>query len=195
MGCLMYPSVISGTLFFIVNIKIPVLDRRTAIKQFLVISGGVIFAPSCTFSSKRVSIALDTLNITPEQEELLAGIAETFIPETDLPGAKSLKLHHFVLVMMDDCRDQSDQKMFEQGLADVAIAANREYGKYFVECDPSQQQALVSDLMEGEESEARSFLRMTKQYTVQGFLQSKYFMTEIEPYRLVPGDFDGCVSL
>ena len=39
------------------------------------------------------------------------------------------------------------------------------------------------------------FLNTTKRYTVQGFLQSQYVMTELMPYALVPGSHSFCETI
>lgn len=172
------------------------MDRRTAIKQISILGGAALLAPSCTFSQERVSVALDNLNISGAQEALLADIVETFIPSsnTNMPGARALKLHHFVLVMVDDCRGKADQEAFERGLSQVDAVANEEYGTSFNQCSTSQKEELIASSMEAADSDVQLFLNITKRYTVQGFLQSEYFMTEVEPYQLVPGHFDGCVE-
>lgn len=162
-------------------------------------------APSCTFSEERVSIALNNLNISGRQEQLLAGITETFIPATDdSPGAKALKLHYFVLVMVDDCRGEEDQQQFVRGLGQVDRLAEHHYEAGFAECTPAQREQLLAGTLEGSREmksggetyeDARECLSMTKQYAIRGFLNSEYVMTEELPYQLVPGHFDGCVVL
>ncbi|NGP75012.1 gluconate 2-dehydrogenase subunit 3 family protein [Balneolaceae bacterium YR4-1] len=175
------------------------MDRRTAIKQLSLLGGAMLLAPSCTFSSERVSVALDNLKITPSQESLLGDIVETLIPATDIPGAKELKLHHFVLVMVDGCRGPSDREAFQRGLGQIDALAEEEVGTAFSDCDAKQKEVFLTGLMDGTSAEpayedARAFLGMTKGYTIQGFLQSEYVMTEVNPYQLVPGHFDGCVT-
>lgn len=169
------------------------------------LGGGVILAPSCTFSEERVSIALNNLNVSGRQEKLLAGIVETFIPATgDAPGAKALKLHHFVLVMVDDCRGEEDRHRFVRGLDQVDRLAEHRYGAEFTDCTPGEREQLLAAVFEGQPElksggeayeDAGECLAMTKQYAIRGFLNSEYVMTEELPYQLVPGHFDGCVTL
>lgn len=165
----------------------------------------MLLAPSCTFSEERVSIALNNLNISGRQERLLAGIAETFIPATDdSPGAEALKIHHFVLVMVDDCRSEEDRQRFVRGLDQVDRLAEHQYEAGFTECTPGEKEQLLARTLEGSPElksegegyeDARECLSMTKQYAIRGFLNSEYVMTEELPYQLVPGHFDGCVAL
>lgn len=182
------------------------MDRRSALKNMALLGGGMFLAPSCTFSEERVSIALNNLNITGKQERQLAEMVETMIPATgDSPGAKDLKIHHFVLVMVDDCRSRQDQKAFVTGLDQVDQLAERQHGTEFAGCTASQKESMVTEILEGSREgktklegdfqQARPCLSMTRQYTIRGYLNSEYVMTEELPYQLVPGHFDGCIDL
>lgn len=171
------------------------MNRRTALKQLAIIGGGMVLLPSCKFSREGASIALDNLDIDRAQENLLADLVETFIPATDIPGGKELKLHHFVLVMVDDCRGPEDQKLFEKGLGQIETIADRQYSNSFAECTSRQKENIVAGVLNGKDNETKQFLTLVKRYTVEGFLQSKYVLSEIEHYQLVPGHFDGCVAV
>lgn len=177
------------------------MDRRSALKQLAILGGGIILAPSCTFDSERLSVALDNLNIIPEQEKLLAQVVNTIIPATDIPGGKELKLHQFVLIMVDDCRGKEEQKSFVEGLKELNPLSDNNYGKSFSDCDAKQREDLIAGVLGDNEQEqsnvpaVQKFLSMTKRYAIQGFLTSEYIMTEVLPYKLVPGSFDGCVKI
>lgn len=173
------------------------MDRRSAIKQLAVLGGGILLAPSCTIDSEQLSVALSNLDINADQEQLLAKVAETIIPATDIPGGKELKLHQFVLIMIDDCHGEKDQKDFVTGLKQLNPLFEKQYGDNFSACSVQQREDLISSIMEdnGRFSAVKSFLSMTKRYTIQGFLTSQYVMTEVLPYKLVPGSFDGCVKI
>lgn len=178
------------------------MDRRTALKQATFLIAGTTILPSCMFDSDRVSLALNNLDIQPELEKLLAEIAETIIPPTDTPGAKELNVHHFVLVMVDDCQEKPDR--FASGLKQFDPFTHFYYEKSFAACSRQEREELIAGILEqnpvfsrnsktGHE-EVREFLSLTKQYTIQGYLKSQYVMTEIFPYQLVPGHFTGCVN-
>lgn len=177
------------------------MDRRSALKQIAILGGGMFLAPSCTFDSERLSVALNNLKMVPEQEQLLAQVVETIIPATDIPGGKELKLHQFVLVMVDDCRSKEDQKFFVEGLQELNPLSDNKFGNSFSQCNPQQREDLIDGVLGEHEPELNSypavhnFLSITKGYTIQGFLTSEYVMTEVLPYQLVPGSFDGCVKV
>lgn len=158
--------------------------------------------PSCRFSPERVSVALENLKITAGQEQLLADIAETLIPETDRPGARNLNVHQFVMVMIDDCRSAEDQELFQEGLQRIDPVSNHFFGSSFSESTLSQREELLAGVLDQQREyqsylgsdydRFREFLFLVKRYTIQGFLQSQYVLTEVFPYIMAPGYFDGC---
>lgn len=176
------------------------MDRRSVLKKLAILGGGIFLAPSCTFDSERLSVALDNLEIVPEQERLLSLVVETLIPNTDIPGGEQLKLHQFVLIMVDDCRGEEDQKYFVEGLKELNPFSDSRYGKSFSDCSAEERENLIARVLGENKQEAtnypavQKFVSMTKRYTIQGFLTSEYVMTEVLPYELVPGSFEGCVK-
>src|SRR5690606_41883373 len=124
------------------------MQRRTALKQLFFIAGGIVLFPSCWGRANKASIALRKLHINAEQENLLAEIVESIIPETDSPGGRTLHLHLFVLKMIDDCHGEEDQQIFVQGIKDWDQEMNRFAGTSFLRADADQR---LSYLMEIEE--------------------------------------------
>lgn len=180
------------------------MNRRSALKQAALIMGGIAFIPSCSFDSERVSIALKNLNIKARHEKLLTEIVETIIPATDIPGAKDLNVHEFVLVMVDDCLDKGNQDIFVKGLDQFENFTGQRYGKSFSKGTQAEREEMLRHIEEQEESgettafnqqEIKAFLDRTRQFTIQGYMSSEYVMTEVVPYQLVPGHFKGCVPV
>ena len=101
------------------------MNRRLALKQAAILAGGIAWLPSCDFGPERVAVALNNLQIDLDHQDLLARIAETIIPSGDTPGAETLDLHRFILVMVDDCAPALDQARFTTGLRSVAFLRER----------------------------------------------------------------------
>lgn len=120
------------------------MQRRTALKNLLLIAGGTALLPSCLHEDKKASILLNHLKISADQENLLAEIAETIIPRTDTPGAKELGVHQFVLTMVDDCMGKDDQDNFIKGLDDVNNLAQKTFNTSFIKATPQQRQELLT---------------------------------------------------
>jgi len=169
------------------------MERRAAIKNLLIIAGGIALLPSCAEEPGKASIQLTHLDISADQEALLAEIAETFIPKTDGPGAKELNLHLFTLKMVDDCHGKEDQDSFVKGLNKINQLAKDKHQQPFAKCTPEQRSQLLTAAMQEEQTpkEVKTMLEISKHRVIQGFTNSKYVMTDLNKYELVPGRYNG----
>lgn len=174
------------------------ISRRTALKQFLVITGGVTLIPACLQQDKSVaSIPLKHLKISGAEEKLLAELAETILPATDTPGAKDLYLHQFTLKMIDDCQSPEDQKSFEVGLKAFNQFSEKSFDAGFIKLSPEQRSQLLQRIEAKQDvpEEVANFYNKAKGLAIQGYLTSKFYLTKIQVYELVPGRFKGCVPV
>jgi hypothetical protein len=169
------------------------MERRTAIKNLIIMAGGIAILPSCSPDKGKSSIQLNKLDISADQEAQLAEIVETIIPETKTPGAKKLGLHLFVLKMVDDCHDENDQQKFVTGLKEIDDLASKRFGDAFAACTAEQRVEMMKQFESKENvSEAGvRFYDIVKGRTIQGYLNSRYVMTELIPYELIPGRYNG----
>lgn len=180
------------------------MNRRIALKQLGLITAGAALLPACVKeAAKATSITLKNLHISGGQETVLAGIAETLIPATDMPGAKAMNLQQFILRMVDDCQSPEAQKDFENGFAAFEQAVDKKYGKSFDELTATERKTFLTELdttakAEREKQSLSSlskFYSMTRRYTIQGFSTSEYVLTNVLPYNMIPGKFIGCVPI
>ena len=170
------------------------MKRRSAIKNLMIIAGGIAIFPSCSNDPAKASIQLTNLNINADQEALLAEIAETIIPKTSTaPGARDLNLHLFTMKMVDDCYSTEEQQLFVSGLNGTDLLAKEKYNHVFIKCSTQQKNELLTLAMKDENApkELATFLRITKQKLIQGFTNSKYVMTDLKQYEMVPGRYNG----
>lgn len=167
------------------------MERRTAIKQLLIVAGGLVLVPSCMGGPEKPSIDLANLDLSAADENLLAAIAEAIIPETDTPGAKTLNLHLFVMKMLDDCHSEADQQVFVDGLKAWDGMAKQALGVPFGEASETQQLEFVDAVNQDSDHALAGFFGIAKRRTIQGYLNSKYVMTSELVYELVPGRYNG----
>lgn len=158
------------------------MERRVAIKQVLIFAGGMALLPSFLKGAGKASIQTKNLAVSGEQEKLLAEIAEIIIPKTTTPGAKDLGLHLFVLKMIDDCYEKAVQEKFMSGL------------KTFEGLDAAalkQQLIAVNSGKSVASEDTKSFYKLMKQQTINGYVNSKYVMTNLVVWELIPGRYNG----
>lgn len=179
------------------------MKRRIALKQLGFITAGAMVLPSCVRGVKEATIPLKNIILNGDQEILLAEIADTIIPATDIPGAKALNVHQFILKMVDDCLDKDSQQQFVSGLAKIEKTVKEKFDKPFEECSKEERKKFLLEIEQknkdasGDEKkeDLPAFYSITKRYSVQAFLSSEYVMTNVFKYNMIPGRFEGCVEI
>lgn len=156
-------------------------------------AGGLALLPSCLRDEGKSTVLLKKISISLDQENLLAEVAETIIPKTDTPGAKDLKLHLFVLKMLDDCEEKTDQQQFIKGLDQLKQKSFDLHSKSFQKLTVREKQSILTDLQDPKTGtpELSAFYKMMKDRTIDGYLNSQYVMTNLIIYELVPGRYNG----
>ena len=172
------------------------MDRRSAMKQLAILTGGAVLMPACDFSQESILQAYQNLKITTSQKELLTQIIGTVFPGKVLKSGPDLRLQDFVLVMCNDCLDTGQQETFVAGLQQWETFSKNQFGKKFSQMTATEAEdclrATLAMAGEGNEKKnATAFISTTKRFALQGYLNSEYFMTEIKPYELVPARFYG----
>lgn len=173
------------------------MNRRQLLQNLAVATTGALLLPACAADPKKVSITLNRLKISGDEETLLADLAETFIPATDTPGAKAVGAHLFALVMVDDCQPAERQEKFLRGMRSFNQICQEKAGKKFSSASIDERLNIlkaIEENMKDLSEETKTFYEGTKHYILQGYRQSEYFLTKVKPYKLVPGPvFKGCV--
>lgn len=172
-------------------------SRRSLLKNLLVITGGVLVLPACMPEKSKSSLLLKNMQVDAEQEALLAEVAETIIPATDTPGAKDLYAHLFALKMLDDCASKEDQQQFVKGLKELDDWSQKKFDRSFTKATPEQRASLLQEIETGSNipADLGTFYKKLKGYTIQAYVTSKYYLTQVQPYKLTPGFFKGCVPV
>jgi hypothetical protein len=175
------------------------MNRRLVLKQLAVATAGVWLLPGCVADPKKVSIALNNLEITGDEEELMGDIADVIIPATQTPGAKAVGAHLFTLVMVDDCLAKAEKEKFLKGLRSFNDATNEIAGKSFSKADAADRLDVLKKVEAAKDKlsdDVRTFYFRSRQYIIQGYLSSQHFLTDVKPYQLIPGpDFKGCIPV
>ncbi len=171
------------------------MQRRSAIKNIALTIGGTIVLPSWANAWNKEAISGTSFKISASQENLLSEIVETIIPKTDTLGAKDLNVHQFTMKMVADCYDKKAQETFSKGFDLVDAAAKRDFSKTFIECDAKQKLDILNKMSNSENVDEKGFVRLVKNLTIQGYLNSEYVMTNLRIYEFAPARYHGCVPV
>jgi hypothetical protein len=171
------------------------MNRRIAVKHVALLVGAAAVLPSCLSQTEREqSTPPPVASLTASQQQLVAEVCETLLPRTDTPGAQDLGLAQYVLKMLKDCTPAKEQQIFVAGLGQLDAAAQRQHGRAFAASTPAQRTALLQRLDQQPTdfpADLAGFYRMARQLTIDGYTNSKYFMTKEVVYELVPGRYNG----
>jgi hypothetical protein len=161
------------------------------------LSGSLILFPGCDLSPEKVSRILNDFEVTEKQDTLLKLLVDTLIPETEVPGAGSLGIQDFVWIMVDECLDKDRQTSYLKGLQGFNSNYREITGSDFDSSGPSERVAGLDAMIKGMErpgskEHVLTFIEITKSFSILGYTQSKYYMTELMPYTLIPGKNPEC---
>ena len=181
------------------------IDRREAIRRVSLLLGGTALVGGSSLwtacRSERVPESGPIGTFTAHDVDLLDEVAETMLPATKTPGAKAARVGPFMAMMVTDCYDERDQRIFGDGLRALGAASSRTSGKSFLDATPQQRLALLESF----DREAKSYhdaktkddpshwFRMVKELAMLGYFTSEIGYTQAQRYAESPGRYDPCV--
>ena len=182
------------------------IDRREALKRVSVLLGGVALVGGsgllAACGRDRPASGTTVGSFTPSDIQLLDEIADTILPETKTPGAKAARVGPFMAVMVTDCYEPDDQKIFRSGMQKLEQASEKANGKSFMAATPQQRLALLESLDREQKSymdakkpdDPAHYFRMIKELTMLGYFTSEIGYTKALRYAESPGRFDPCTE-
>lgn len=167
------------------------MKRREAIQKAALMMGGLLSAPALAGAMGRITNTGPSVLVSPEQEALLAEVADVIIPTTSTPGAKAAGAEKFIVRVMRDCYPKEDQEKFYASLAKLDADSKTKFSKPFAALDGAQKNEMVKQTITADKP---FFLRM-KELTTTGYFTSEIGATKTLEYLPVPGQFNGCMPL
>ncbi len=180
------------------------MNRREALSRVALILGGTVvgagvFLEGCKPADRKVMTGLD---FQPEDIAYLDEVADTILPTTaSSPGAKAAAVRSFMAVMVKDCYDERDQKIFTEGMNKLQDACKKKNDKYFMECTPEQRHALLVEVdkeqkdfsKDKKKDDPQHYFRLMKELTLLGYFTSEIGSTKALRYIESPGRYDACI--
>lgn len=178
------------------------MNRREALSRVALIMGGTViganaFLEGCKPADKKLA----AFSFSKDDIILLDEIAETIIPTTNTPGAKAAKVGDFMKVMVTDCYNENDQKIFAEGVQKLNEASEKKFSKTFMEADAAQRKELLTEIDKEakaygstkKDNDPQHYFRMLKELTLLGYFTSEIGATQALRYVAVPGKYEGCI--
>lgn len=153
--------------------------------------GAMLSAPTLAGAMGRVTNTGPSVAVSPDQEALLAEVADVIIPTTSTPGAKAAGAEKFIVRVIRDCYPKADQEKFYAGLAKLDADSKTKFGKGFAALENAQKIDMVKHAM----TEDKPFFLRMKELTTTGYFTSEIGATKALEYLPVPGQFNGCMPM
>jgi glucoside 3-dehydrogenase (cytochrome c) hitch-hiker subunit len=181
------------------------MNRRDALSRVALILGGTviganIFLEGCKPADKKAMTGLD---FQPEDISYLDEVADTILPTTaSSPGAKAAGVGTFMTVMVKDCYDEKEQKIFTEGMQKLQDICKKKNGTYFMESTPQQRHDILVELDKEQKEHTNNkkkedphhYFRMMKELTLLGYFTSEIGATKALRYVESPGKYEGTTS-
>ena len=173
------------------------MDRRSSIKTLLILSAGTAILPSCLQEEKKASVSVVNYKINGNDEDLVAAISDTIIPGGKTPGAKDVGAYQFALMMVDDCYSPEQQQQFTKGLKEFNDFSKKKIKTSFAKATPAQRSEVLKAIEDKNHTpeNVAFFYHTMKGLTLEAFTESKYYLTKVHVYQMVPGKYYGCVPV
>ncbi len=180
------------------------MNRRKAIQQTAYLLGGAVSASIITgvMSGCQPKGEPDWIPqfLTKEQAATIGEIAETILPETDTPGAKSLHLTEFIDLMLKEVFNGYEQLQFPRELAKFEEECQFFTGNNFINSSPDERQKFLvlhekKELANQQKTGEKAFISKIKELVLTGYFTSEYAITELMNYNPIPTKFEGCVDI
>lgn len=176
------------------------MHRREAVQYISLLLGGTLVGANAFLTGCKTGT--DT-NYTFSEDDIafLNEVGETILPKTATPGAKAANVGEFMKVMVNDCYEAQDQKIFHEGIDQLKEASKKQLDTSFMEATPQQRHELLvaldqeqKDYMKNKAAEDRPhYFRMMKELTLLGYFTSEVGSKEARRHVPVPGRYEGCI--
>jgi hypothetical protein len=176
------------------------MHRREAIQYISILLGGTLVGAN-TFIAGCKSATGDKKAFDEADITYLNEIGETILPATATPGAKAANVGQFMTVMVTDCYEEKDQKVFQEGMGKLNDFSNKKFDGEFMKLTPAQRHQVLVELdteqkefmKTKKEGEPAHYFRMMKELTLLGYFTSEVGTKQARRHTPVPGKFEACI--
>jgi len=171
------------------------MNRRKAIRNLAIVSGGLITLPQWMISCGVSDTTIHRSSFSAIEQEILLGITDTIIPAGNSIGALSVGVDKFLQKLIDDCYEKETQDNIKVQLKTLDESAKGTHKSSFVHCTQAQREALLLKFSTSQKKEEKDFFDTMKSETIRGFNTSQKVMQEFLDYKVAPGHYYGCVDV
>jgi hypothetical protein len=169
------------------------VKRRTAIRNFGVIAGGVLVLPyACTFSAEMVYKNFPLVKL--KEQELIGKICNCILAEDPINFPTPESRIQFVLTMINDCGSQNEISILIGGLEAFESALSPTHETDFNTLTKEEQSEFI-EIHFKEKTLVTDFLNLMKKYSLLHFESSENYLTQYLNFEFMPGRYFGRVTI
>ncbi len=189
------------------------MKRREAIAKVALLLGGSIIGANAFSKGLGLVHTPEQIVFSKEDELLLNEIGGTILPPIPgSPGAKSADIGAFMVMMVTDCYEEANQKIFLNGLNKIREDFKAAHSTSFMDASHKTRLAFLQKLDDeqkklnpaanagggnrrgqGNPQTPVHYFLMMKQLTLLGFFTSEVGATKALRYIETPGAYRGCI--
>ena len=152
------------------------MERREAVQYISLLLGGTLVGGNAFLTGCKSNTGTKA-NFSADDIGYLDEVANTILPDTATPGAKAAMVGQFITVMINDCYEEKDQKVFHDGMNKLNDLSNKTYNNSFIKINDQQRHDHLVKLdqeqkeyMKNKKKEDPShYFRMMKELTMLGY--------------------------
>src|SRR6188474_182091 len=133
------------------------MNRRKAIKNLAIVSGGLITLPQWMVSCGVSDTTIHQTSFSSAEQKILASITDTIIPVGNSDGALSVGVDKFLQKLIDDCYEKDAQDNVKTEIRYLEEATKTTHKKSFVDCTQAQREELLLKLSTSGKKEEKDF--------------------------------------
>lgn len=180
------------------------MDRRDAIARLGLLFGGTLIGAEAFLSGcvRRPEQTAEWLSFSSETIALLDEVGETILPTTPASaGAKAAGIGEFMRIIVTDCYEEKDQRVFVEGIQKLRDASVDRKGGDFMDLSVEERHELLVEIDREATEYNRSktkddpnhYFALMKQLTLWGYFTSEVGSNQALRYLPVPGRYEGCI--
>lgn len=171
------------------------MDRLEALKTLALASGALVTLPSWAMGWNDRNLLSYSSDFTPDEQALIANIADTIIPENDSIGALSVGVDKFLIRLIDQCYEDDVKKNVKTRLKALNGLALNTSGDPFGACRQQKREELLLTFSNSADEADKNFFNLMKSETIRGFRTSQVVMEDYLGYQVIPDYYNGFVDV
>lgn len=173
------------------------MNRRELLQMIASVTGYAMIGSPLLMSACSSANPIRGLELSADDQMLLAEIADTIFPRTTTPGAKDVGVPEMVVRLVNNTYEDLDQQEFHNGLSAIRSDSLARYGQAFENLPAEQRAEFLNELNQAAlmyqrpQGVSAHYFIMMKQLTIFSYFTTEQVQTGVLRMVLVPGRFDG----